>query len=174
MFECFEVGFPWELEISESCSRHFRSLSPTASWARRSGVRLQGAGWWVDLVTPRRIYKKMIENDYSSGLWLFSHRLFSMFWFGVILWDPQKTPIQKKWPHLIISYIPFCMIVHQKSQQPNKTKKTTIERCSRRYYALTEYSSRGITPIFLTQPLPRAALWTMATSNQRLDQIWNW
>ena len=38
-------------------------------------------------------------------------------------------------------------------------------------YALTEYSSRGITPIFLTQPLPRAALWTMATSNQRLDQI---
>ena len=117
--------------------------------------------------TPR-IYKKMTTVMGSGSFLTGCFLCFGLVSFYKIL---KRHQYKRNGRHLIISYIPFCMIVHQKSQQPNKAQKTTIERCSRRYYALTVYSSRVITTIFLTKPLPRAASWTMATSNQRLDQI---
>ena len=140
----------------------------------RSGVRLQGAGW-VDLgdtgagyshssCTPTpRIYK-MGSSCFVTGCFL----CFGLVSFYEIL---KRHQYRKNVRHLVISYIPFCMIVHQKSQQPNKTKKTPLKDVHGDTMHLLSILAGGLPRFFLTQPLPRAALWTMATSNQRLDQI---
>ena len=79
-----------------------------------------GAGYSHSSCTPTpRIYK-MGSSCFVTGCFL----CFGLVSFYEIL---KRHQYRKNVRHLVISYIPFCMIVHQKSQQPNKTKKTPLK-----------------------------------------------